>query len=325
MNRSILFIILILIPISTILQAQEEDSNALDFIPPSQFVSGWIAESDEILARPEDAGWLVGEDAWLLEEYECKWIASENYTRGDDQMSVEIYEFPSASDAFGFYSVSYIEPPDPEEIEVSAPYHSPPPAEIETIRQVTYDETQYLEAYKDRFYFRVIVSEDEFYQAGIRAALAVLSTLPGTAIPADMVSILPGDDLIRGTERYIRGPVGLSRVMGETGYDLFDFNTWDIKIAAGEYRAGESDFYFAVYAKFDESDGAETTALEMQDFFQDTDWETVMVGPLSCGIHPRVFQDEIYTAFWPNGESLVLLWDITDGEALSAALEEHGE
>jgi hypothetical protein len=330
MIRSIIFALIttiLLLPVASLAQDDQDERNALDYIPPSQFVAGWQAEGEEILAHPEQAGWLVGDDVYLLAEYDCVWVATENYSRGEDTMTVIIYEFPSASDAYGFYSVSYIEPPDPEEIEVHPAYHTAPPAEIETIRRVTYNDTEYLEAYQDRFYLRIIVAEDELNQSGLRAALAILGTLPGNAVPADMISILPGNNLIRGTERYIRGPVGLARIVGDYGYELFDFTTWDIKIAVGEYRAGESDYYLAVYAEFEDSDAAEESVLEMQDLFDDLGWETVIFAPLESGIHPRVFMDEMndmYAAFWQTGEHVVLLWDISDPEVLAAALEEHG-
>jgi len=324
---SALIVVILLLPSTSVAQDDREDMNALDYIPPSQFVSGWQAEGDEILAHPEQAGWLIGNDIYLLAEYDCEWVATENYSRGADTMTVIIYEFPSASDAYGFYTVSYIEPPDPEEIEIHPAYHTSPPPEIETIRRVTYNDTEYLEAYQDKFYLRVIVAEEELNQTGLRASLAILGTFPGYAVPADMISILPGDNLIRETVRYIRGPAGLTRVVGDYGHELFDFRTWEIGIAAGEYRAGESNYYLAIYAEFEDSDGAQTSALEMQEFFQDIGWETIVYAPLECGIHPRVFADEMndmYVAFWTDGEHLVLLWNMPDTGVLAIALEEHG-
>jgi len=316
---SFLWLFLAAIP-STQSFAQEDESNALDFIPPSQFVSGWEASGHEILAPPMRATWLLADDLDLLLEFDLQWYATETYTQGEDEMVVEIFEFKSTSDAFGFYNLSYIELPDPEAIEVEPPYGNPPLSNIETIRRVTYNNSEYLEAYQDKYYVRVKTKSEYLTVSGTKAALWILGRIPGFPGKADLLGILPTDNLVVGTERYILGPVGLDRIMPTNGYDLFGNNEYDWKAAAAEYRIGSGEYYLMVGVEYDDTDTAEAMVGSVSDYFTDGRYEPVLVRPFESGIIPHGYSGDNYLVIWSDGNYLWLIWDASDLDSLLAAL-----
>ncbi len=321
MPKKVILLIACFVTWATIISAEDEERNALDYLPPSNFVGGWEANENELLLHPNDAAFILGDDLPLLLEYDLVWLATETYGNYRDEITIEIYEFPSAGDAYGFYQLSptpYAEKDDITGIVVQ-PYGLPPTPKIDTIRNVA---DQFLEGYKDRFYFRIIqenMSED-LYEIGVY----MLARFPGSSGPADIIGVLPVDDRVMGTERYIRGPVGLDLLLQWNGDDVFGFDQFDWKAASAEYRLGGGEYYLLVVAEYEDADSRSSATELLQGYFQDHDWETVMLGPLENGAHPRGFSSETYAAFWPDGNHLVLLWDLTDAEALNAALSQQG-
>jgi len=300
----------------------QDDSNALDYLPPAQFLPGWEKSGNEFVSRANGAGFMVGDILPLLLEYNLQWYATDTYYKGPDEMRIEIFEFPSASDAFGFYSVSYITEPDPDEIYVEKPYAIPPLSTMDSIRRISGPERDILEGYQDRFYFRIDISEELLDVNGVRAGMYLMGELPGIANPADLVGVLPGDNRVHGTERYIRGPLGLNRLIDANGLDLLGFDTCDYKAVGAMYRLGAGEYFFLLITEYDDQDVSEAIVSELTGYFQDDeDWQTVMLPPLSSGIHPRGFTDEISSVFWSDGSNVWLLWDLTDMEAVQDAME----
>jgi len=299
----------------------ETERNALDYIPPGQFVSGWEATGNEFVGSADRSGFLIGDLVPVAQEYDLVWFATETYARGQDEMSVEIFEFPSGSDAYGFYSISHIDPSIPPDAEVrSTEYDPAPPVEFGIVRRAGNNEKEWLEGYKDRFYFRILIAEEELNDSGIRAGLYLLANLPGASIEADMISILPAGDLVWGTQRYIRGPVGLSRIAATDGDDIFGFDEYTWRAAAGEYRLGGGSYYLLAIAEYEDEDTCEQAADRLKDWFTDAGWETVIVEPLRNGAHPRAFVSETCAAFWPDRDHLWLLWNLEDQDELTRAL-----
>lgn len=297
-----------------------EELNALDYLPPDNFVAGWEAGGNEFFARPEQAGFMLGETLPLLQEFGAVWYATETYYAGsDDELTIEIIQFPSNSDAFGYYQLSpvrHIEKEPSPGITV-VPYGLPPACEIDTIRRVG---DRYLEGYRDRFFFRLTSGPgDNSPITLLDEALYVLSSLPGTSLPADMVSLLPQNALVRGTERYIRGPVGLDLLLSWKGDDVFGFDEYSWKAVAGEYRLGGGKYCLLVIAEYDDETTAGAAAQKLQEYFQNDGWETVMVSPLRNGLHPRAFKNNRYAAFWPNRHRIWLLWDVPGMSELTSA------
>lgn len=300
----------------------EDELNALDYIPPNQFISGWVAAGNEVFDRPENLGWLLGDGLFLLLEYEPVWFATESYERGADLMTVEIYQFENVSDAFGFYSVSnaaFVEL-NPGPNEVNKPYDPPPASEFDTIRIIN---GEYIEGFQDTFYFRIQVIEEELHDTGIRAGLYMQGRLPGASIPAPMTGILPADNRVRGSERYLKGELGLDLLTAWTGYDFLGFREYDWKAVAAEYRVSSGYYYLLMITEYDDNDTAGIAADRLQDYFEDQYWETVMVPPMANGIHPRAFENESFAAFWSKGNQLWLIWDCGSQSKLTDAITQH--
>ncbi len=323
MHRLILLFVLAALPVSGAMAmvAGEDELNALDYIPPSRFVGAWTATGNEVLLRPREAGYLLGDNLPLLLEYEPVWFASEIYALGEDEMTVEIFQFPSATDAFGFYSVSNVAFADlnPAPSVVHKPYDPPPSTQLETIRLIG---DEFMEGHQDRFYFRIHTVESELALSGLRAALYLVNALPGSSVPA-RVAMLPGDSLVRGSERYIRGPEGLDLLTQWTGEDFLGFDDYTWEAAAGQIRLGSGEYYLLIIAEYEDADICRIAGDRLQRCFEEERWETVIVSPMRSGIHPRAFSDETYSSFWTEGKHLHLLWDLSSRSKLTSAISQY--
>ncbi len=299
----------------------QDDSNALDYLPPSFFISGWEATGNELLLHPEEAAFIISADLDLLLEYDMLWYATETYEMGEDEMTIELYEFSSASGAFGYYSMSWFEPADTETVSIEHPYDMPPAPTFDTVRRASDGQSEWLEGYQDRFYFRIYVVEEELNQSGMRAGIYLLGHLPGTPLPAGIISALPPDDLVRGTEAYIAGPIGLGRVIQTHGDDLLGFENFEVEAASGEYRLGGGKYCTLIVAEYADFETCEAASAELLDYMLNSrDWEGILLEPVE-GINPRGFGNDTYMAFWTEGIHLYMIWDAEDASELQDALE----
>jgi hypothetical protein len=302
--------------------ARSEDKNALDYLPPDNFISGWEATGNEVFAHAEDLGYLLGASVDLLTEFNAVWYASETYSNFEKRMVIEIYEFDSAADAYGYYqlsNVNNIPAPTTPGVEVVR-YGLPPDTQFDTIRSIG---NSFLEGWKDRFYFRVKMEDNQFPDQLLNVAIYLLGSFPGSSIPPDIIGILPQDDLVVGTERFIHGPTGLSMLLGWSGDDIFGFDEYTWEAAGGEYRLGGGEYYLLVGVKYDEEGAADSAVESMQEHFQDDGWQTVIVPSMSSGAHPRAFQKDFCMAFWSHDNMLWLVWDVSSQEKLLDALHQQ--
>ena len=296
----------------------DDEKNALDYLPTGHLFEGWVATDNALLLHPREAAYLLGSDYQLLLEYDPVWYANEIYSNFGDEMTIEIFEFESQNDAYGFYSLSPIPYTDlePSPGVVVEPYGAPPPTKIESLRQLG---TDFMEGFKGRFYFRI-------YQPDLPETLTsvgtwLLAELPGSTLQSEMVGILPLDERVMGTERYFRGPVGLDLLLSWTGEDVLGFNEYDWKAVGAEYRLGGGEYYLLIIAEYEDSDTASLASTRLLDYFQDSDFETIIAPATPDGHHPRAFQDDFCIAFWPDGDKLWFLWDLTDTDELMSALQ----
>lgn len=310
-----MILLLIALPVRS-----DDENNALDYLPGHHFVGGWQATDNAILLHPEEAAYLLGSDYRLLLEYDLVWYASETYTKYGEELMIEIFEFESQNDAFGFYGLSpipYTEPDSHTGILVET-YGQPPPVKIDTIREVGDD---FLEGFQGRFYFRL--RQPDLPEELLTVGTYLLASLPGSGIPADMVSILPAADRVMGTERYLRGPIGLNLLMDWYGDDVLGFDEYEWKAVGAEYRLGGGEYYLLIIAEYEDNDTADIVSSRLLDYFRDEDFETIMVSSTPDGHHARAFQDEFCVAFWPVGDKLWLLWDLTGTDELMSALQKY--
>lgn len=296
----------------------QDENNAFDYLPESNFLGGWFATDNAILLHPSEAAYLVGSDYQLLREYNLVWYATETYSNFNDELTIELFEFDSGNDAYGFYSLSpipYAET-DPETGLVEDPYGVPPPTKIDTIRLIG---TEFLEGHKGRFYFRI--RQPDYPETLIQAGTYLLMNLPGTAMPSDMVSILPADDRVMGTEKYFKGPIALDLLLQWNEDDVLGFDEYEWEAVAAEYRLGGGEYYLLVIARYDDTDTPTAISRRLLSYFQDYDFETIIAPPTSGGHHPRAFKNDFVIAFWPDGDKIWLFWDLTNEQALFTAIQ----
>jgi len=300
--------------------ADEDDLNALDYLPEDNFTSGWEATGNEMLLHPEETVYILDDAAFLAMEFDLVWYATETYSNFVDELTIEIFEFPTTGDAYGFYSLSpvpYIEP-DQETGIVVEPYGLPPAPKIDTIRVV---ENEFLEGYKDRFYFRV--HQEEVPDSLLQVGLHMLANLPGYATPSEMIGILPANERVMGSERYIRGMVGLDLLMQWHGEDYLGFEEYDVRAVGAEYRLGSGEYYLYVMAEYEDTETAEGALLDLVEYFEYWNWDTVILPPMDSGPHPRGYSNEKFAAFWQNDNFIHLVWDVTDVSHLRTAVGQH--
>lgn len=302
------------------------EKNALDYLPPSRFLGSWQATGNELVSSGRDVQWLLPDDYDLLQEFGLVMYATEIYSNSNKEMTIEIFEFPSASDAFGFYALSsigyssaYID--DSQGVRVTVkPYSAPPAAEVDTIRII---ENKFLEGYKDKFYYRLRIEQDTISQELMKVAVYIQGTLPGSAMKADLVASLPKSGLVFGTERYLRGVVGLNLLMDWNYEDILGFGEREWKAVAGEYRLGGGEYYLLIVAEYSDNDSAKISADQLQVYFQRQGWEPVVTPPLSNGGKPRAFLNKTGAAFWATGKKLFLIWDTSSLTSLQSALKQQ--
>jgi hypothetical protein len=234
-------------------------------------------------------------------------------------MVIEIYEFDSAADAYGYYQLSNVDfTPAPSSPGAAVlRYGLPPDPQFDTIRSIG---NSFLEGWKDRFYFRVKMEDNQLPNELLDVAIYLLGSFPGSSIPPDIIGILPQDDLVVGTERFIHGPTGLKMLLGWSGDDIFGFDEYTWEAAGGEYRLGGGEYYLLVGVKYDEEGAADSVVERLQGYFQDHGWQTVIVPPMSFGAHTRAFHNESFAAFWSHDNRLWLIWDASNQEKLLDAL-----
>lgn len=317
-------LIYFLLPVSIFITASDNPKNALDYIPPDNFIGGWEANGDPIFVKPEKAGHFVSEPVEILKEFNAVWFASQLYSNYDSEMTIEIYEFATQSDAYGFYQIAPIlntAPPLSEGIKFK-PYAPPPKCEIDTIRFIA---NRYLEAFKGRFYFRVKSDPEKGLAPLIDIGLYMLASLPGSSVQADMLSYLPLKNLVRGSERYIKGPAALNLLLGLTDEDIFKIKENDACAVAGEYRLGGGEYYLLVIFKYKDFETTSSVADSLQKYFQEKKWKTEIIPPIKKGLNPRAFSNKTYIAFWPNNDLIYFIWDTSNREQLLKALKQFSQ
>ena len=140
-----------------------------------------------------------------------------------------------------------------------------------------------------------------------------------------MISNLPSTNLVFGTEKYLRGPVGLGRLTGLGDKDIMGLGDSSAKAVAGEYRVGSGQYYLLVIAEYKDANTANAAQDKLMQYFQDQQWQTVMMQPMAKGQHPRGFSQKKFTAFWVSGSQLYWIWDCDSQAQLNAAMGQNNQ
>jgi hypothetical protein len=319
MRTLLLISLLIFIPLVSN-PAIAADKNALDYLPSDNFLFGWVATGDENMASPRTIGSMFKSDPLLL-EYNPQYYASETYSNSTEQMTIEIYEFDNSSDAWGYYQLNNIPLTDlkPSAGITIAPYSVAPATIFDTIHKINND---FLDGYKDRFYFRLKRESGDDPSTLLDIGIYMLGHFPGDTNPATMVSLLPDSNISGGTERYIHGPIGFGILTGLTVDKIPTFKDKWTAVAA-QYRITSGVYYLLSIIEFENSAKATNAVEELQEYFQDQHWDTVMVPTMKNGAHPRGFSDKSFTAFWSDGSHVWMISDAKSQDRLLNAINQY--
>jgi hypothetical protein len=187
--------------------------SAQDFLPPDNFVSGWEKSGPSRTFIRQDLFNHIDGGAELYLEFGFEKLRLQAYTNGQAEISLEVYEMTSPAAALGIYLFQ-------------AGRESPWPE----VKARNSSEDAQVAAMKGRFFVRV----NNFEAAAV----------PDEATD-DPFRILPSDGRLSGTERLVRGPIGLQ--------PYYTFGEGDILGLDGKI--------FGVLADYKAADGSAYTRL----------------------------------------------------------------
>lgn len=168
------------------------------------------------------SGSVVGEDAAALQEYGCRAVEYIQYRRGADTLDVLGYAMQDATGAYGAFS--YLRTPAMSASNVTELSASGSGRVLAVAGSVLIDiRAEAVDLSSERL--------DRFTE-DIRALVANLNTRGSSSLPV-LAQYLPERGLVRGSERFVLGPVALSRFapLADTDWIGFD-NGAEVQLAS---------------------------------------------------------------------------------------------
>lgn len=189
-------------------------------------IEGWKPIDEVNVHRKDDLWKYIDGAAELFLTYDFQMLRFREFSKGDMEMVVEIYDMASALNAFGIYSTERGD--DVKRLSIGT----------EAVIELPY----YCQLLKDRFYVKVKMLQGELDRPSADTILgSVDSFIKGASSFPDELNLLPVKSKIAGTEKYVaKGYKG----MGDVNHVLF----------ADYQDAGGSKFrYFLMLPSSDET------------------------------------------------------------------------
>ena len=208
--------------------AVEAGSPLARYVPPAAELGDWSVKDGSQAYEGDDLFLYIDGGAEIYREYGFSRVLIQDYWRGEDSISLEIFEMSDPSAAFGIFS--FKRGPNGK------------PADVGTGSSL---EGYYLNFWKGRFLVTVtgMNTSESTVRAILAAARAVDSRLEGTAGLPAVVGALPQEGLVPSSLKYLKGPLALRNVYPFFAANVFAFED-GIK---GDYADGHS-LYVLTYA-----------------------------------------------------------------------------
>ncbi len=207
--------------------ARPDDTGAASplsrFVPPPSELGGWTVKDGPQAFERDDLFLYINGGAEIYHEYGFSRVLIQDYWRGEESISLEIFEMADPAAAFGMFS--FKRGPNGTPVSVGSD------ASLEGY---------YLNFWKDRFLVTLTgMNASESTVNGILAAArGVDSRLQGAAGPPALARVLPAAGLVPSSIKYLKGPLGLRNVYPFFAGNVFAFRD-GIK---GDYADGHSLF-----------------------------------------------------------------------------------
>ncbi|MCI0494627.1 hypothetical protein L0Z72_06435 [candidate division KSB1 bacterium] len=168
--------------------------NATDF--PD--IKGWQPEGEILTYNPENLYEYINGAADQFLDYGFQILQSQDFSKGDLKITIDIYDMGESINAFGMYKTE--RPRDQEGEPIATEGIVAPPYQALLL--------------KDRYYVKVNAFDGELSDSTGRSVLeAIANALPGTTGFPDVLQMLPQQGMIPGSEGYTKiGYLGLTEL-----------------------------------------------------------------------------------------------------------------
>ncbi len=201
--------------------------------PPDGFAPGWVRTAALRTFGGSRLSDHIDGGAELYLEFGFKTVGVQRYTRGEDELVLEVYEMASPESALGVYLMKCgVETP------------------LTAIAARNSSEAIQFTIVKGRYFLHVnnASGHEDLIPAMTALANRALETVPDER-PANLLSMLPADGLVPGSANLFRGPIGLQAVYTLGEGDILD-QRGDVFGASGVYddpRTGSSSLILVSY------------------------------------------------------------------------------
>lgn len=188
--------------------AADRPSPLVRFLPYPEVLEGWTVTDEPQSFEGDDLFAYIDGGAEIYHEYGFSRALVQDYRRGEDSISLEIFEMRSPAAAFGVFT--FKRGPDGEAVDIGAG------ASLEGY---------YLNFWKGRFLVTLTGTKaSEAMTAGLLAAArSVAARIDSAGERPSLAEALPGDDLVPSSVRYIKGPLGFMNVCPSFPGDIVPF------------------------------------------------------------------------------------------------------
>ncbi len=212
---------------SAVLQAQTDKqvSPLFKFLPGADSMTGWVIKDEPQTFEGEDLFLYIDGGAEIYHEYGFTRTITQDYWKGEDSITVEIFEMASPEAAFGIFA--HKRGPDGKSMNVGT---------------TSSLEGYYVNFWRGRYLVTLTASqESEDVINGLRTAAGIIdSRIKDQGNMPALIGALPADGLQASSVKYMKGPLGFLNVCTLFPADVFLFKEG----VKGDYAAGFSAFLF---------------------------------------------------------------------------------
>lgn len=222
----------------TLLVALAVSPAAGDLLPADGFAEGWSPGETERFGPSALYNHING-GAELFLELGFEELTVTRYRCGDDELVAELYRMTDALGALGIYLAK-------------CPKETPDPLLDERHTMGVYQ----LVLVKDRY---LLILDNRSGKDTLKPVLRSAAADTASRLPAGVVedpfTVLPTDGLVAGSQRLIRGPLGLQSIVTLGPDDILQLDQRHVAVAAS-YRGDDEGVIAKILVTYDDRAGA---------------------------------------------------------------------
>jgi len=207
-------------------------STGIIILPEDQFMPGWKRDGNKLTFRENDLYGHINGGAELFLEFGFQELNVQNYIKGEEEITIEIYHMSDPGAALGIYLMKK----GTETIE-------------ESIKARNSTNRYQSIAAKGEYYIQInnFSGREDLLPTLINMSNFILNQI--TDQPLTIFDILPSDGLIPGSERIIRGPYALQPLYTLGEGNILSLNR-ETQAVYAEYVSGNANTYNRIQIKY---------------------------------------------------------------------------